>query len=208
MVEVDFFRGDRLFTGKGQQLAGEVSRPQGGGFNFFEFQRYCRIFPVTFESHLGIAKDYAEHIVEIMGHAAGQSPYRLHFQSLLQLRLDFIFLGLGLFQPGNILKDNGEPCSGQDKSTDAESPDELFVGIVQVFSFKCLAGAHDFEKLLEKPLRLCLGPNFIVVQADNMLNVLAGDDCCLGIAALEYQAVRCKILVDEQTGRNSPNQVV
>ena len=73
MVEVDDFRGDCLFAGKGQQLPGKISRSEGGSFNLFEFLFDGRILSVMLESHIGIAENDTQHIIEIMGNTTCQT---------------------------------------------------------------------------------------------------------------------------------------
>ena len=64
------------------------------------------------QRHLRVAEDHAQHVVEVMGHAAGQPPDRFHLLGLEQLRLQFLPLLLGPLAFGNIAGDPQDARSG------------------------------------------------------------------------------------------------
>ena len=85
LVQVEHLRGDGLLAGKGQQLPGEVGGALGGLADFLEIvmERLGRVHLV--QGQLRMAEDHAQHVVEIMGHAAGQPAHRFHLLGLLKL---------------------------------------------------------------------------------------------------------------------------
>jgi len=103
LVEIDHLRHDRLLAGKGQQLAGNVGRPLGGGVDLFQIA-LDRLIPIhRFHGQLGVAEDHPEHIVEIVGYASRQLTDRFHFLGLLQLGLEPGIFLLGPLAFGDIL---------------------------------------------------------------------------------------------------------
>ena len=85
---------DRLLAGKGQQLPGEVGRASGGLADLHRDRRAAGADRVhLLQGQLRIAEDDAEHVVEIVGHAAGQPAHGFHLLGLEELGLkSFPFL--------------------------------------------------------------------------------------------------------------------
>ena len=77
LVQVEHLGGDGLLAGKGQQLPGQVGGALGGLPDFLEvgMKRLGRVHLV--QGQFRIAEDHAQHVVEIMGHAARQPADRL-----------------------------------------------------------------------------------------------------------------------------------
>ena len=84
-VQVQDLGGDRLLAGKGQQLTRQVGRAFGGFADFLEvgMERLGRVH--LLQGQLGMAEDDAQHVVEVVGHAARQPTDRFHLLGLLEL---------------------------------------------------------------------------------------------------------------------------
>ena len=94
-VQVEHPGGDRLFAGKGQQLAGEVGRMLGGLADALQvgMQRVCR--GELRARQLRMAEDHPQHIVEVMGHPTRQPANGFQFVGLGQLVLEDLLLLCG-----------------------------------------------------------------------------------------------------------------
>ncbi len=94
-IEVENFGRYGLFAGKHKKLAGQV----GGSFAGFSDLLQIRVkgpgWVHLFQSHVGMSDDHAEHVVEIMGHAAGQPAHGFHFLGLDQLTFQLFSLCFG-----------------------------------------------------------------------------------------------------------------
>ena len=93
---------DGLLASEGQQLAGEVGGAVGrlADLDKVGMERLGRVHLV--EGHLRVPEDHPQHVVEVVGHAAGQAAHRLHLLGLLELGLEFLPLRLGLFALGDV----------------------------------------------------------------------------------------------------------
>jgi hypothetical protein len=73
------------FLAKGQQVRRELRRPVGGVIDHLGDRGQRRIMLDAVGQDLDRAGDHGEHVVEVMGDAAGQLPDRFHLLRLEQL---------------------------------------------------------------------------------------------------------------------------
>ena len=101
-VQIQNNRTDGLFSGKGQELACQISRSPGNFQNFRKItvQRMRGIDLIY--GYFGIASDGLKHVVEIMGHPAGQSSHGLHLLRLVQLYLQFFPFRFSMFSLSDV----------------------------------------------------------------------------------------------------------
>ena len=105
LVQVEHLGGDGLLAGKGQQLPGEVGGALGRLPDFLQVgvERLRRVH--LLQRQLRVAEDHAQHVVEIVGHAAGQPAHGFHLLGLGQLRLQLLLLLLRPLALGDIMRD-------------------------------------------------------------------------------------------------------
>ncbi len=102
LVQVEHLGGDGLLAGKGQQLPGEVGGALGGLADLLQvgMERLRRVH--LLQGQLRVAEDHRQHVVEVVGHAAGQPAHRFHLLGLAQLRLQLLPLRLGPLALGDV----------------------------------------------------------------------------------------------------------
>ena len=71
-VDVEHLGHDRLLAGKRQQLAGQVGRTLGGLADLLQVDCDRVAILELVKGQFGVADDHAQHVVEVVGHAAGQ----------------------------------------------------------------------------------------------------------------------------------------
>ena len=90
LVHVKHHGNDRLLAGKRKQLPGYVRGTIGGLVNFLKVGMQRMGWVHILQGQFCITQDHAEHIVEIVGHAARQSSHRFHLLGLVKLPLQFL----------------------------------------------------------------------------------------------------------------------
>ena len=76
LVQIEHFRGDGLFAGEGQQLAGNVPGALGRIDDFAEIAVQSCARAQVVHGQLGVADDHAQDVVEVVGHPTGQTAHR------------------------------------------------------------------------------------------------------------------------------------
>ena len=108
LVDVDVLRPERLLPGKGEQAARQIGPAK------CRVERLARqlvdigIIPFQIPQQVDIADDHAQHVVEIMRHAAGQIADGLHLLRLVELRLQLGPLDLLAVLRGEVAQDAGK----------------------------------------------------------------------------------------------------
>ncbi len=109
LIQIDFPGHDGLFAGKPQQFAGHL----GGALGRIRNLKQVFVNRLTgtglVERHLGVAKNDAEHVVEIVGHSSGQPTDGLHLLGLKELRRELLPPRFGLDSLGDITDQTDVP---------------------------------------------------------------------------------------------------
>ena len=92
-VDVDFGRLQRLLAGERQQADGEICPPVGRIADQLGDRRQVRNILDAVGQDFDRTRDHGQHVVEVMGDAAGQLPERFHLQRLDQSRFGGTLLG-------------------------------------------------------------------------------------------------------------------
>src|SRR5205807_4412503 len=82
VVEAEHDRLEHLLAAERQELSGERGSPMGGFADLLEVLSGGAVLGELLGDELGIAEDGREDVVEVVGHAARQPPYGLHFLAL------------------------------------------------------------------------------------------------------------------------------
>ncbi len=86
IIEVSDLRTERLLAREGQQLVGQIGRPQDGlGYLIEALRQLGGTDILLFLKRVGVGEDHEENIVEIMRDAAGELADSLHLLRLAQL---------------------------------------------------------------------------------------------------------------------------
>ena len=93
---------DGLLAGKGQQLAGKVRGAAGGLLDFLKIDMNGLGWVQLLHGQLDVAKDHAQHVVEVVGHATRQPADGFHFLGLVKLAFELGLLLLSLLALGNV----------------------------------------------------------------------------------------------------------
>ncbi len=112
IVQIERSGIDDLFSGKGQQLFCQIRRPPGRGLNRVQVRVELVIFLHLFKGEFRMSQDYPQHVVEIMGHPAGQAAHGLHFKCLVQLTLEFFLFRFRVFAFGDVPADDQKSAGG------------------------------------------------------------------------------------------------
>ncbi len=89
MVQIQNFWFNDLFSGKSQQLFGQISGSPGRVLDFFQVWAGIQILPGVLEGKFRMPQNHPQHIVEIMGHSSCQPAHGFHFLCLGELALEF-----------------------------------------------------------------------------------------------------------------------
>src|ERR1700751_2101936 len=92
-IEFDHPQGLRLFPAESQQLAGKFGGAPRGQQNLVNLRFQSAALRYRVHRQLGIAGNDSEKIIEVVSHASGQTPNRVHFLGLQQLRFQPQALG-------------------------------------------------------------------------------------------------------------------
>ena len=98
LVGIQRRRGDDLLAAEGQELAGEVRRPQRGLPDLLEFFARWNTWCQAVQHEVGGAEDGREQVVEVVGHSPREPADRLHLLRLVELL--FQLLALRDVEPG------------------------------------------------------------------------------------------------------------
>ena len=93
VVELQGLRPQRLTPREGEKLTHEPGRPVRVLLDLHDVLEGRVGRPVVGEEQVGIADDCGEHVVEVVGDAAGELTDRLHFLALRQILLQRALLG-------------------------------------------------------------------------------------------------------------------
>jgi hypothetical protein len=110
-VEIEPLGGNGLHAGKGEQLPGQIGGAVDRFADFLQIGKERLVRVCVVQGHLGIPKDDPQHVVEIVGNAAGQPFDRLHPFDLSQLLFQLLPSFLRLFGSGDIAEDH--PIQGR-----------------------------------------------------------------------------------------------
>ena len=102
VVQVEHPRLQNLLSAEGQQLPGERRRALPGLLDLHEVrpQRVAR--RQRADGHFAVGEDDGQQVVEVVGHAAGQSPHRFHLLRLPELLLALRQLPLHVLAPADV----------------------------------------------------------------------------------------------------------
>ena len=95
----------RLAPAKGEDLLHQLLCPPARSEDFLQALQRRVARPHVLARKLRIAHDRRQDVVEVMRHATGQRPQRLHLLRLAQLRLEMGARGLDPFDFGNVRDD-------------------------------------------------------------------------------------------------------
>ena len=101
-------RPERLLPGEGEQATRQIGPAKCCVERLVRQLVDIGIIPFQVAQQVDIADDDAEHVVEVMRHAAGQISDGLHFLSLVELRLQLGPLGLLPVLSGEVAQDAGK----------------------------------------------------------------------------------------------------
>ncbi len=107
VVEIKHLGVDGLPAGKAEQLPGEISGPTGCIVDVAQAGVERLLRGKFAQGQFGVTEDDRQHVVEVMGDAAGQPPYAFHLLGLRQLSLQLLPLRLRLFALGDVAGDAG-----------------------------------------------------------------------------------------------------
>ncbi len=103
LVKIEHLRGNGLLAREGQKLAGEVGTAFRRHADLLEFGK-CGVCGVDLGlGQLRVAENHAEHVVEIVRHASGQTAYGLQFLRLGQLAAQPLLFFLSLLALCDVL---------------------------------------------------------------------------------------------------------
>ena len=108
LVDVDVLRPERLLPGEGEQAARQVGPTKRRVERLVRQLVDIGIILFQIAQQIDIANDHAEHVVEIMRHAACQIADGLHLLSLMELRLQLGPLDLLAVLNGEVAQDAGK----------------------------------------------------------------------------------------------------
>jgi len=100
-VQVEHSGGDGLLAGEGKQLIDYVGGSLGGLLYLLKMLSQRRRGRFPFLGQFRMTEDNSQHVVEIMGHAAGQPSHCLHLLGLTELFLKFFLFGKVGMGPGH-----------------------------------------------------------------------------------------------------------
>ena len=89
---------------EGQELAGQLAGPLGGGFDFLKRPGIQAPRRLVQKQQLRISGNGLQEVVEVVGDSAGQGADRLHFDGMDELSLQRLAAFLGLDPGGDILE--------------------------------------------------------------------------------------------------------
>ena len=102
IIEIDHPGCHALAAGESEQLTRDVSRAVGGGNDLGQIDVQWIVLGHLVQGQFRVADDHAQHVVVVVGHAAGQTSHGLHLLGLEQLGLKSLAVGFGLPPVGDV----------------------------------------------------------------------------------------------------------
>ena len=131
-VDIEHLGSNSLFAGEGQELPGQIGGALGRLANVLQagMERMRALQPP--ERQFAMADDDAQHVVEIMGDAAGQPAHGFHLLRLDQLHLQFLPFLFRPFAGADLVEQDRDLARCHLEGMDLESPGNTAVGIADM----------------------------------------------------------------------------
>jgi hypothetical protein len=198
VIQLEHYRLKKLPPAESQQLASKCGGAVGGILNFEDISPPGIVRRKIAQQELGLGADDRQHIVEVVGHTAGEAPYGFHFMGLPELLLQLLSLGDVRGNPQHLA---GAAIGGQERHLHCLEPSGGPGGRTGCRFFIYERGAlrgNDLAIVSEEPVGfLLLQAEIRVASAEDMLD---GSPVKLRERAIRQDVTAFPILHEDQVG--------